>query len=69
MIYDWSANQAGGNVPFGVIPMNFGGGGAGSVTPSGPDMSGIGGSNLSTDTGLNRGVGLSPTTGLQKRIR
>lgn len=68
MIFDWAANGVVGGFA-GVFPMNLGGGGAGE-DPSpggGGDDVGLGGPELSIETGLVAGAGLSPTSGLTKR--
>jgi len=68
MIYNFRDRSAGGGAHRGFISMNFGGGGEGVTPDPGTGVnSGIGGDELTIETGLTRGVGLSPTVGLSKR--
>jgi len=67
MIFYFRGRLSGGNAPHGAVQMNFGGGGAGTDPIPGTDDVGLGGPDLSIETGVVAGTGLSPTSGLTKR--
>lgn len=68
MTFSFRNSLVGGSSPFGVISMNFGGGGEATPDPGGSgDDTGLGGPGLTIEVGESQGVGLSPTSGLTKR--